>query len=526
MEENKKISELDAIQNISNTDEFIVIDKDVTSGNDASSSGKTSKVTLAQLKNALHTEGQKGNVGEDGIKGKQGDDGEQGESGEQGDRGEVGNKGQTGAKGISGGRGQTGEQGDTGGTGIKGIRGAVGEPGQPGTSTQDGDEGDPGPVGEKGLPGNKGERGYKGGRSGQGIQGLRGYKGDRGPTADKGERGLKGYKGDKANKGAKGLKGYKGNKGKPGSYPGRGALGASGEKGDKGLPGEKGYVGGMNYPGKPGETGFSYVWNSQASTIVEEYRGEYESFSDSIVVDPQTLNKINSRYADRISFGVFAVTYKLMCMRHFKLWTRDQFYNSTTKEREKRLQLHDFYNARQGSISTNTITFFAPIHRGGDKDELTSSRSRPVCTIDYQVINKTKTEIEAERKKLEDAWKAAKKDVYQYSNIPHANYKTHMKDPHSATAVSDYPTRDPAFYDYRSDDSSKQDYIQSFSNEKNPVKAEDINPYGYFQMKTHDYTYSKKLHKNVQTHNIGSDYTRFPAKAIQSHVKIVHLGWI
>ena len=84
MEENKKISELDAIQNISNTDEFIVIDKDVTSGNDASSSGKTSKVTLAQLKNALHTEGQKENVGEDGIKGKQGDDGEQGESGEQG----------------------------------------------------------------------------------------------------------------------------------------------------------------------------------------------------------------------------------------------------------------------------------------------------------------------------------------------------------------------------------------------------------------------------------------------------------
>lgn len=509
MEENKKISELDAIQNISNTDEFIVIDKDVTSGNDASSSGKTSKVTLAQLKNALHTEGQKGNVGEDGIKGKQGDDGEQGESGKQGDRGEVGNKGQTGAKGISGGRGQTGEQGDTGGTGIKGIRGAVGEPGQPGTSTQDGDEGDPGPVGEKGLPGNKGERGYKGGRSGQGIQGLRGYKGDRGPTADKGERGLKGYKGDKANKGEKGLKGYKGNKGKPGSYPGRGAVGASGEKGHKGLPGEKGYRGDANAVGLPGRPGYSYGYNYKASTIVEEYKGEYENFSDSIVVDPLKYG-ISSVYVDRISFGIFAVTYKLMCMRHFKLWTRDQYYNSTTKEREKRLQLHDFYNARQGSISTNTITFFAPIHRDGVTSDISLSEGKPLCTIDYQVINKTKAEIDAERKRLEDEWKAAKKDVYQYSNMPHADLQKNLNNQDiEMTYINNWGSR-------RMEETRLGRYEST---------KKDGRFYGYNHFKTDNFQ-QKKLHKGVQTHNIGSDYTRFPPKTVQSHVKIVHLGWI
>ena len=52
MADNTKISELDQIQSLSNNDEFMVVDKSVTSGKDASSSGKTTRVTLNQLKEA------------------------------------------------------------------------------------------------------------------------------------------------------------------------------------------------------------------------------------------------------------------------------------------------------------------------------------------------------------------------------------------------------------------------------------------------------------------------------------------
>ena len=59
MADNKKISELDQIQSLSDSDEFVVVDKSTNSGNDAGSSGKTSRVTLSQIKMQYQHLGQK-----------------------------------------------------------------------------------------------------------------------------------------------------------------------------------------------------------------------------------------------------------------------------------------------------------------------------------------------------------------------------------------------------------------------------------------------------------------------------------
>ena len=53
MADNKKISELNQIQKLNDADEFVVVDKSTTSGTDASSSGKTTRATLSQLKEAV-----------------------------------------------------------------------------------------------------------------------------------------------------------------------------------------------------------------------------------------------------------------------------------------------------------------------------------------------------------------------------------------------------------------------------------------------------------------------------------------
>ena len=52
MADNKKISELDQIQSLNDNDEFVVVDKSTNNGNgnDTGSGGKTTRVTLAQLK--------------------------------------------------------------------------------------------------------------------------------------------------------------------------------------------------------------------------------------------------------------------------------------------------------------------------------------------------------------------------------------------------------------------------------------------------------------------------------------------
>ena len=50
----------------------MVVDKSVTSGQDASSSGKTTRVTLNQLKEAVSASGAKGAKGDQGPQGVQG----------------------------------------------------------------------------------------------------------------------------------------------------------------------------------------------------------------------------------------------------------------------------------------------------------------------------------------------------------------------------------------------------------------------------------------------------------------------
>ena len=57
MADNKKISELNQIQSLNNDDEFVVVDKSTKNGTDARNGGKTTRATLAQLKEAVSASG-------------------------------------------------------------------------------------------------------------------------------------------------------------------------------------------------------------------------------------------------------------------------------------------------------------------------------------------------------------------------------------------------------------------------------------------------------------------------------------
>ena len=57
MANRKKISELDIAQSISGDDLFVVVDPNRDTGNDASSTGKTNKVTLNTIKNSMFPAG-------------------------------------------------------------------------------------------------------------------------------------------------------------------------------------------------------------------------------------------------------------------------------------------------------------------------------------------------------------------------------------------------------------------------------------------------------------------------------------
>ena len=74
-----KISELHQIQSLSEEDEFVVIDKSSKSGDDASSTGKTSKATMQQLRDGMFPDGAA--AGEKGHKGEKGNAGNSGEEG-------------------------------------------------------------------------------------------------------------------------------------------------------------------------------------------------------------------------------------------------------------------------------------------------------------------------------------------------------------------------------------------------------------------------------------------------------------
>ena len=121
MAERKKISELDFAESVSAEDEFLMIDRSVVTGDEASESGKTSKVTLNQIESGLFSNGLP-----------------------QGDKGEKGPQGTsiTGDKGIKGQDGDsvTGDKGPQGDS-AKGDKGPQGNPSSV-----------PGPKGEVGPP--------------------------------------------------------------------------------------------------------------------------------------------------------------------------------------------------------------------------------------------------------------------------------------------------------------------------------------------------------------------------------------
>ena len=210
MAENKKISELDQIQSLSNDDEFMVVDKSTTSGEDASSSGKTTRVTLNQLKEAVSASGAKG---------------ERGAQGARGATGSAGSNGATGAQGATGARGATGSQGQKGQAGSNGATGATGQKGQAGSN------GSQGATGSRGATGSQGQKGVPGAS----IRGATGSSGARGATGSSGANGAKGQKGQAGSTGARGATGSQGQRG----------LTGVGQKGQKGLTGvgQKGAAG-------------------------------------------------------------------------------------------------------------------------------------------------------------------------------------------------------------------------------------------------------------------------------------------
>ena len=75
-----KISQLTQIENLSDDDEFVVIDKSILTGENASITGQTNRATFGQLKDAVLNSAsvignQKGEPRADGIKGEKGDTG-------------------------------------------------------------------------------------------------------------------------------------------------------------------------------------------------------------------------------------------------------------------------------------------------------------------------------------------------------------------------------------------------------------------------------------------------------------------
>ncbi len=89
MAEGKKISELTELTSgLSDSDEFVVVNKDVQTGDNAGVGGQTNRITFGELKTAVGTQGPKGPDGAPGEKGDKGDTGDVGPAGPKGDSGD------------------------------------------------------------------------------------------------------------------------------------------------------------------------------------------------------------------------------------------------------------------------------------------------------------------------------------------------------------------------------------------------------------------------------------------------------
>ena len=86
MAESKKITQLDPIPSLSEDDEFVVIDKSQKTGDDSSTTGKTSKATIKQLRDGMFPDGvlkvkrDHRDWGIQGIKGEKGSTGTDGDT--------------------------------------------------------------------------------------------------------------------------------------------------------------------------------------------------------------------------------------------------------------------------------------------------------------------------------------------------------------------------------------------------------------------------------------------------------------
>jgi hypothetical protein len=149
MADEKKISDLTQASSAGDLDEFVVVNKAVTEGQDASASGQTSKITFGDLKNAVGTQGATGPMGSKGEPGA----GAKGEPGTNGAKGPAGPAGPGGATGAKGNMGATGPAGATGATGAKGATGANGQKGATGATGGTGQKGATGATGSTGIQG-------------------------------------------------------------------------------------------------------------------------------------------------------------------------------------------------------------------------------------------------------------------------------------------------------------------------------------------------------------------------------------
>lgn len=250
MADKKKISELSPLSQLSDSDEFVVVDKSKVSGPDASNSGRTSKVLFKDLKTMISDDPRA--KGPSGPAGQQGEVGSVGPAGPTGPVGPEGPKGDVGPLGPRGEQGTIGPKGDAGPVGPIGPKGEQGIQGPAGTAAQ---RGEPGTPGEKGEPGDQGVQGPEGARGSQGIQGATGKQGEKG---EQGERGIEGPRGEKGLQGDQGVQGERGEQGVPGAAASKGdpgERGEQGERGERGLPGETGNPGVPGSPGAPGAPG-------------------------------------------------------------------------------------------------------------------------------------------------------------------------------------------------------------------------------------------------------------------------------
>lgn len=124
MADGKKISELTDINSLTDNDEFLVVNKEVTSGTNAGAGGQTSKITFSDLKTQIGSQGPQGDIGAKGEDGKNAyqiwlDEGNTGSLDEffasfKGEPGQDGTDGAPGADGADGATGPAGPAGDSG----------------------------------------------------------------------------------------------------------------------------------------------------------------------------------------------------------------------------------------------------------------------------------------------------------------------------------------------------------------------------------------------------------------------------